>query len=393
MKKYHLAEVVDAQLVKAFLEFPVHLYRKDPNWIRPFDIEIENIFDPEKNKNFRNGEAIRWILKDADHNTVGRVAAFFDRKAVSTKKVSAGGLGFFDCINDKDAAFILFDACRDWLKERGMAAMDGPVNFGDRDNFWGCLVDGFYEPVYNMPYNFPYYQELFEAYGFKNFFNQYTYHRKIAHEGLSEAMHDKARRVFNNPDYSFVIYDHKKKDKIAEDFTHIFNAAWGRFPGVPKTTKAHAAALIKQMRPIMDKHLIHIAYYKGDPVGFFIMLPDIGQVIKKFNGKINTINKLRLIYAIRVSKKITRIIGKLFGVVPEHQGKGVEGGLVMAFYQYSRRPGFRYTDLEMNWIGDFNPSMMKVCEQIEARIYKTHVTYRYLFDREATFERASRVNI
>jgi hypothetical protein len=48
-----------------------------------------------------------------------------------------GAMGFFECINDKEAAFILFDACKNWLSERGMEAMDGPVNFGDRDRWWG----------------------------------------------------------------------------------------------------------------------------------------------------------------------------------------------------------------------------------------------------------------
>ena len=98
-------------------------------------------------------------------------------------------------------------------------------------------------------------------------------------------------------------------------------------------------------------------------------------------------------YQLKVRKRVTRIIGRLFGVVPEHQGKGVEGGLVVAFEKVALATKFQYTDLELNWIGDFNPTMMKVCEQIGSRIYKTHVTYRYLFDRDASFERASRVNI
>ena len=123
------------------------------------------------------------------------------------------------------------------------------------------------------------------------------------------------------------------------------------------------------------------------------MMPDISQITKNFNGKLKLFNKLKLIFHLRFSKKVTRIIGRLFGVVPEHQGKGVEGGLVVNFAKLAIAPGFQYTDLELNWIGDFNPTMMKVCEQIGSQIYKTHTTYRYLFDREAPFERAKKVNI
>lgn len=392
-KSFTLVEVRDKKSLRAFLDFPARLYRDDKKWGRPLDIDVEKIFDPKQNKRFRKGGAVRWILKDQDHQVVGRVASFYDQSTAKKNVQLTGGLGFFDCINDREAAFTLFDACRDWLKDKGMSAMDGPINFGERDAFWGCLVDGYHEPLYNMPYNFPYYKELFEAYGFKNYFNQYTYHRTFEKDDLSEEIRDKAKRVFDNPDYTFEIFSKAKIHSIAEDFKIIFNAAWARFPGITEISNAHALVLLRQMQPIMDNRLVHIAYYKGDPVGFFIMMPDISQVFRKFNGKLNLINKLRLMYSLRVSKSVTRIIGRLFGVVPQHQGRGVEGGMVMAFSKYANRPNFQYTDLELNWIGDFNPTMMKVCEQIGSRIYKTHITYRFLFDRNASFERAKKVNI
>jgi len=51
-------------------------------------------------------------------------------------------MGFFECTDDRDAAFLLFDTCSAWLKERGMQAMDGPINFGENDVNWGLLVEG-----------------------------------------------------------------------------------------------------------------------------------------------------------------------------------------------------------------------------------------------------------
>jgi len=393
MNSFTLKVVSDKNSIRAFLDLPAHLYRDDPKWSHPLDKDIEKIFDPKQNKKFRQGDAIRWVLEDNNRNVVGRVAAFFDKQTANKNKQPTGGLGFFDCINNHEAASVLFDACREWLKEKGMEAMDGPVNFGERDSFWGCLVDGYYEPLYNMPYNFPYYKELFEAYGFQNYFNQYTYHRTFETEGLSPEIHDKAKRLSENPDYTFEIFDKSKIDKIAEDFMIIFNAAWARFPGIPKISKAHSLALLKQMKPIMDNRLVHIAYFKKEPIGFFIMMQDISQITKGFKGKLNLLNKLVLLFKIRNTKKVSRIIGRLFGVVPEHQGKGVEGGLVVNFARLAIKPGFQYTDLELNWIGDFNPTMMKVCEQIGSKISKTHITYRYLFDRDASFERATKVNI
>jgi len=107
------------------------------------------------------------------------MAAFYEKNTTRSFEQRTGGIGFFDCINNQEAANMLFDAGKHWLMKAGMEAMDGPVNFGSREHFWGCLVDGFYEPVYNMPYNYPYYANLFEQYGFKNYFNQYTYHMSL----------------------------------------------------------------------------------------------------------------------------------------------------------------------------------------------------------------------
>jgi hypothetical protein len=96
---------------------------------------------------------------------------------------------------------------------------------------------------------------------------------------------------------------------------------------------------------------------------------------------------------LKVSHKVDRVIGRIFGVVPEHQGKGVEGALVITFENEVLKPGFPpYNSLELNWIGDFNPVMMKMSELIGGSIYKTHVTYRYLFDQSKEFHRAPLVN-
>lgn len=392
MGPYILHEVKDGTARKEFLKFPSRLYKEDKNWIRPLDEDIEAIFDPAKNKNFRKGDAIRWLLKDGEGKTVGRVAAFYNENTSRKNEQPTGGLGFFDCIDDQEAANTLLDACRKWLEEKGMEAMDGPVNFGERDSFWGCLVQGFIEPIYNMPYNFPYYQKLFEDYGFRNYFNQFTYGRDFIPDDLDPIVHEKAERIARNPDYSFKNITWRNNEKFAEDFMIIFNKAWASFPGVKKISKAHAIGLLKQMKPIMDTRLVLYAYYKDEPIAFFIMMPDLYQIIRKFNGKLNGLNKLRLFYNLRIRKSCTRVIGRIFGVVPEHQGKGLEAGLVKAFEKIARKPDFHYNELQMNWIGDFNPSMIKVVEQIGGKVFKTHITYRYLFDPSRPYTRAKVVN-
>ncbi len=390
--EYRLTEVTDKKSIKKFLELPDEINRGDSNWIRPLDEDIEKVFDRSKNKLFIKGDAIRWILIDSNQKTVGRVAAFFDEETAKKDDQPTGGLGFFECINDQQAANILFDASKKWLKDKGMEAMDGPVNFGSREHFWGCLADGFYEPIFKMPYNPKYYNDLFEGYGFRNYFNQYTYHMPLNPELLDPVIREKADRLFKDPRYSFITYRNGELEKFAEDFMIIFNKAWAVFPGVKSMSRKQALSMFRAMKPIADLRAIIFGYYDNEPIGFFIMIPDLYQAYRHFDGRLGVINKLRLLYKLKVRKDFTRLVGLIFGVIPEFQKRGATSGLILRFEQEVVKPDFNYTDLEMNWIGDFNPAMMKIAELIGSKIRKTHITYRYLFDRNKKFKRAKKVS-
>lgn len=386
-KPYQLIEVIDKATEKEFVRLPVSLYASDPNWIRPLDKDIKEVFDPRQNKAYRHGDCIRWLLKDTRGDTIGRVAAFYDEKKAAKNEQPTGGLGFFECINDQEAANVLFQACVDWLKEKGMEAVDGPVNFGERDRWWGLLADGFYPPNYQANYNFPYYKQLFEKFGFKNYFEQYTYYTPMTDKGLKPEVREKAIRLSRDAHYRVENIGTNESEKFANDFAEIYNKAWARHGGVKKITKLHAKGMFNSMKPILDKRLILFAYYKEEPIAFFIMLPEINQIIRYLNGKMNLWGKLKFKYY-QITNTITKAFGVIFGVVPAYQAKGVEGLLIMAFAKIVVSREFPYKDLELNWIGDFNPSMMKIAEQIGAKIHKTHITYRYLFDRSKEFKRA-----
>src|SRR5665213_248366 len=175
-----LLQVLDNTSAKEFLNVPLIIYKDDPNFIQPLDNDINDVFDPEKNKAFRFGECSRWLLKDEDGNLIGRIAAFVDKKYKNKgDQQKTGGIGFFECINNQEAADMLFDVAKHWLMERGMGAMDGPINFGERDTWWGLVIEGFKPPIYRMNYNPPYYKTLFETYGFKVFFNQVCWYLAV----------------------------------------------------------------------------------------------------------------------------------------------------------------------------------------------------------------------
>lgn len=382
-----IKEVKDKQQARAFLELPIHLYKNESHWIRPLDKDIEGVFDPTFNKFFRNGECTRWILINEQNKTIGRIAAFINRKTMNKDNDQpTGGVGFFECIDDQDAANLLFDTGKKWLESKGMEAMDGPINFGDRDTWWGLLVDGFdREPNYQCNYNFPYYRTLFENYGFELYFKQFTFGRPIM-DPLSDRLYEKAQVANQDSEYSFRHIEKRKLKKYAEDFRQVYNAAWARHPGVAEMTSIQANAIIKKMKPIMDEKIMWFGYHKDQPVGFYINIPELNQVFKHVNGKLNFIGKLKFLYH-KLMKTNKKMIGLVFGIAPEHQGKGVDGALILAIRDVIQETYTRYQELEMNWIGDFNPKMIKVVEQVGGDVVKTHHTYRYLFDRNKEFKR------
>ena len=79
--------------------------------------------------------------------------------------------------------------------------------------------------------------------------------------------------------------------------------------------------------------------------------------------------------------------GVIFGVIPEFQGRGVESAIALSFSRVCWVPGYQYEELELNWIGDFNPKMLAIINILGAKKYKTYISYRYLFDRTKPFTR------
>ncbi len=378
----HMHEVKTSNDVRAFLELPLTIYENDRNWIRPLDKDIEEVFDPNKNKFFKQGECQRWILKNNEGIVIGRIAAFVNKKYKNQQPT--GGIGFFECIKYQHAANIMFDHCRNWLKERGMEAMDGPINFGERDKWWGLQVEGFASPLFGMNYNPPYYQELFENYGFKVYFNQVCFSLKVKTK-LQDKFYARHAEISKDPAYQVVHIRKNKFEKFAKDFAFIYNKAWASHGGGKTLDERQVIKMFQTMKPVMDEKLIWFAYYNDQPIAFWINLPDLNQYFKKMNGKFGLIQKLYFLY-LKYFTANKKCVGLVFGVIPEFQGKGIDHYLIV---EASSRviTHTKYEDYEMQWIGDFNPKMINIAESLGTTRSRKLSTYRFLFDREIEFKR------
>ncbi len=381
----NIEQVRNKQTEKAFLRVAVEMYNNDLNWIRPLDKDIELVFDKDQNKAFRFGEIIRWILKNEQGKLIGRIAAFVNKK-YKTKgdDVPVGGVGFFECINDQNAANLLFDTAKQWLQSKDMEAMDGPINFGERDRWWGLQVEGFQQPLYCMNYNPPYYQQLFETYGFQNFFNQYCYSMRVQDQ-LPEKFFKRHDELSKDPNYKATHIQKNQLEKFARDFTTVYNKAWAGHAGLKQMDEKTAIIMFNKMKPVMDERISWFTYYKDEPIAIWLNIPDLNQLFKYLNGRFDLFAKLKFLW-VKLTKRNKKFTGIIFGIVPEFQGKGIDAFMIVEAAKIIQHQ-LAYDDYEMQWIGDFNPKMMNIALGINAHISRKLITYRYLFDREKEFKR------
>ena len=381
-----LIEVNNKKSEKVFLDVARIIYKDDPYWVCPLDNTIKAIFDPQQNVFFRDGEACRWVLYDDNNKPAGRVSAFINRKKAYNFQQPTGGMGFFECINDINAAFMLFDKAKEWLSERGMEAMDGPINFGENDSFWGLLVEGFMQPGYGMNYNPPYYKDFFEKYGFKFYFEQISNHLDLT-KPFPERFWKIADWVRRKPGYTFEHFTYKNQEKYIQDFKTVYDEAWQFHENFTPINTDDLRKTLKTSKPIFEEEFTWFAYHNNEPIAFLVMFPDVNQILKHLNGKMNLWNKIRFL-VLKKRKTITRARITIMGVSPRYQRSGVESGIFWHLQQVmNKRPW--YTEIELSWVGDFNPKMRALHESVGAKFAKRHITYRKIFKDDSAYQRST----
>jgi hypothetical protein len=388
MPRYTVLEVTTPTLRKAWLDLPRRLYANDPNWTPHLDTEIAGLFNPTKNNFLQDGKATRYLLQNENGEYAGRVAVFINAKTAQHADVPTGGMGFFESPNDQAAANLLFEASINWLKTNGMQAMDGPINFGENDRFWGLLVDGFVPATFGMNYNAPYYKTLFETFGFTLYFDQISKRLPLTSESpfpdrflkINDWLQERGNVTVE------VARMHNLR-KYATDFQTIFNDAWRFHENFSPMTDAQVWKLIKQLKFILIEEMVVFAYVEGEAAAFVIALPDLNQVFQPTGGKMSLLDGLTFLWRKRnkfayYRKKgiLTRCRVVIMGVRPKFQKNGLETALAVEPIKQVQKLGFK--EIEFSWVGDFNPKMRAVLDATGAAHAMTHHTYRYYFDPE-----------
>ena len=208
-----------------WLTLPEVIYANDANYIPHIRQDIAGIFNPDKNKLHAQGSATCWLLLDESNKPQGRIAAFYSKKYSDAQTQKTGGIGFFECIDNEQAAELLFQTALDWLKELEVEAIDGPINFGEKEAYWGLLIENFTDMnSFRMNYNPAYYKRFFENFGFQIYYEQLCYKRDLQ-VPAQEVFVRKSQQLLQDNSFRVTNARGRSLEQIATDFVTIYNAA------------------------------------------------------------------------------------------------------------------------------------------------------------------------
>jgi len=361
---------------KLFLDLPYKLHKSDPNWRAPLRFERAAQIDPKKNPAAKPITS-QFFLAYKGGQCLGRIAAFLNAMHDEQHKDNVGFFGYLDSSTDSDVMPALLHAAEEWVKAQGRAKICGPVQWSVNEEC-GLLIDGFdTPPVMLMPYGRPDYQTSIESQGFTKAVDMYAYMSDL-HAGYPRSRIVKALEGYaeKSPSLTWRKLD---KSNFVEDIKmamDIFNDGWSENWGFIPFTPEQVLHAAKEMKPILVHDTFWIGFIDERPVAFVLMIPDINEVAKGFDGRLLPFNWAKFIWRLKV-RKIKRLRLPLMGLRREwhNKRKGVSLTTKICELAYAGARDNGYTHCELSWILEDNEGMKAICEQAQAEHYKTYRMY------------------
>jgi hypothetical protein len=355
---------------RAFLKLERELYAGDPNWVTPLWAERKQLCGFKSHPFYNDAESQAFLARK-NGQVVGRILAIVNHAHNRNHKEQYGFFGFFECIDDVQAARCLFDAAADWLREKGMTDVRGPVN-PSLNYECGLLIDGFdTPPTFLITYNHAYYGDLVEACGFEKCQDMYCYDANL--DDLA-TLDPKLKFVIEEATKRFKVecrpIDRSRFDEDVQSFLKIYNqslqSTWGYVP-MSDEELVHQA---KQLKLLIVPELTSIAEIDGKPVGAGFGLLDFNQLLINMNGHLLPFGWLKLLMG---KKKINRLRLVSTNVLPEYQKWGL--GLVTLARILPDALEFGIQTGEFSWVLESNSLSRGTIERGGARKMKTQRIY------------------
>lgn len=367
-----IREVQSSKQWKIFHQVPKVVYKDDASHILHIEKDVESIFDPQSNPRFANGEARLWVAQDETGTPIGRIAAFIDHEKNSHAEIKTGGLGFFECIEDARVAKDLLDAASEYLQSFDIDAIEGPINFGERDKFYGLQTYGYEHKLFQDNYNPKYYEQFFQDFGFSPFLQQLTF--RFFSSELDVVKYRRITEIVKKRNNVTVEYPNPNNYmKVAEDIAEIYNEAFKDYEHYKEVEPKTIFKMIQDAKMIMDPKLISIAYIDKEPVSVVAAIPNIAPFTKPLKGKFDMWRIPVFLYH-KWKEKRPDVKGILSGVKAKYQNKGVFAcvliNIMTDWHIEKYRSGY------MPSIMGHNDSMINTLLNFGAHVAREHIVYR-----------------
>jgi GNAT superfamily N-acetyltransferase len=357
-----------------FVDLPYRLYSEVANWVPPFKRDVRTQLDPQHNPFFEHGEA-EYYLAEREGRVVGRVAAVVNRLHNETHGDRVGFFGFFECVADAEAAEALLSRAAEWLAERGMTEMRGPMSFSVNEEC-GVLVQGFDQPPFlMMPYNRPYYDPLLKGIGFAGVRDLLAFRGGTlvgdeappARLARGYALLERRLGVRIRP------ADVGRFASEVQKVREIFNASWRDNWGFVPMTESEIAHGAGEFKPVVIPDLLPFVMKDGREIAFALAVPNVNEVlISNRSGAIFPAAP-KLVWNLK-RRKIRSLRIFLLGVLPEWRGKGLDA--MLYFWIWSKAAKHGMGGGEAGWILDDNEPMKAGLRKMGFEPYKRYRIYQ-----------------
>ncbi len=354
---------------KAFLKFAHDLYKDNPHWVAPLNMDITPLLTPGKHSFYEYGEMELYLAK-RDGKIVGRIAAILNTRYNDEHNSTTGFFGFFECIDDQEVANLLLNTAQDWLQQKGQTIMHGPASPSSNYDY-GLLVDAYDDsPRVMMTYNFPYYQTLLENYDLKLAQRLFAYKFVVKDSIKNERVNKIAALALERSNVTLRFINFKQMKSEVEKIKKIYNEAWESNWGHVSFTEREFEDLAKGLKMIADQSLVIFAEVDGKPIGLAAAVRDYNYIFKQMKGSLFPFNFLKM-FTQKKNIKWSRVL--ILGLLPEYQRKGLDAALYQKLLVEADKLGIEYG--EGSWILEDNQMMNRGLQTLGGEIYKTYHIY------------------
>lgn len=363
----------DKALKKAFVKFPITLYKDTPYYVPPLVLDELETLNTKKNPAFDFCE-MQLFLAFRDNKIVGRIAAIINNKANEIWNNKQGRFGFVDFINDNEVVNELFSAAEKWVRSKGMTTIVGPMGFTDLDHE-GLLIHG-YDKISTSAttYSYPYYRDQIERLGFEKEVDWKEFYIPVP-----SAVPERHQRIANMvaKRYGLKVLKFKNLKQIkpyVDKLFNLLNEAYKPLFGFTPLTKKQIDYYVNMYVPLLRWDVVSIIIKEetDEVVGFGIGVPSLSEALIKSRGKLFPFGWYRLLRALK-GKKNKTVDLMLMGISPEYQGKGVNAIIFNEFIPSAHKCGFRYA--ESNPELEMNNKIVSLWDGFDAVNHKTRRAY------------------